>query len=72
MTSGNMEYLRDDISSLLDRLVDAHEKMVVAHVNASTCRTSFDYNKANRAEESYEQTRDEVLAEIVRLVTTIS
>lgn len=63
----NIGPVREDYEDTLDILLRAHEKMIVAQINASMCRTSFDWDKANDAEKAFEQARESAVQRMIQV-----
>lgn len=55
---------REQVESLLDRLLEAKSSQVHARINAHRCGTSWDYQKASEAEDRFEEIREEVINQL--------
>jgi hypothetical protein len=58
---------KDQIESVLDKLIRAHGKTVRAAIDAGACQTSHDYRKAHEAEAAYCEVYEATVATLTNL-----
>jgi hypothetical protein len=60
--------VKDDIDNLLDKYKDAVDRRVCKEIDAGCCQTRSDYRHRDAAVENEANVRDEVIAQLVKLI----
>jgi hypothetical protein len=59
---------RDDIENLLDKYKAAVDTRVCREIDAGSCQTRSDYRRRDEAQDAEYKVRDEVIAELFKLI----
>lgn len=62
-----MDTIRDQVYDLLRDFERAVSRSVTAGINAASCQTRYDWDRAHKAEDELEAVRERVLARIVEI-----
>lgn len=62
------EYLKSRVDDLLDQVLTAQDRMIRREIDASCCRTRWDWDKLHEAQDAYHEAREKAIADILALI----